>query len=91
MDLSLGNQKQTATGQSTAKAEFVALNPAAREVSWIHQLWEDMTMETAEPISIYEDNQSAITMCTNPINHQATKHIAVKLGYIKNQLMLYSK
>ena len=45
-----------------------------------------MKMEITEPITIYEDNQSAIAMCKNPINHQATKHIAVKLGYIKDEL-----
>ena len=54
------SQKQTCTALSTSEAECVALAGAAKEVTWIQQLLEDLYERQCDLTVIYEDNQSAI-------------------------------
>ena len=54
------SQKQTCTALSTSEAECVALAGAAKEVTWIQQLLEDLCERQCDLTVIYEDNQSAI-------------------------------
>ena len=75
--LSWKSKKQTITAQSTAEAELIALNFAARDVAWISQIHDDMGKKNQYPITIFEDNQSAIA-CRNPINNNTNKHMAMR-------------
>lgn len=84
--LSWKSKKQTITAQSTAEAELIALNFAARDVAWITQLYVDMGKEIKYPTIIHEDNQSAIAICRSPINNNTNKHIAIKQGFIKDEV-----
>ena len=43
-------------------------------------------MAAKEPIVIYEDNQSAISMAKNPQFHGRTKHIEIKYHFIRDQV-----
>ena len=71
---------------STTEAECMALSSAAQEAVWFRQLTTDLGNPPETPTTIYEDNQSAISMTKNPKFHGRAKHIAIKYHYIREQV-----
>ena len=76
------SQKQTCVALSTAEAEYIALAAAAQEATWMRKLMKDFHESQAEPVTIYEDNQSAICIARNPQSHHKTKHVDIKYHYV---------
>ena len=63
------SKNQTCVALSTAEAEYIALSAAAQEALWMRQLLANLNVNFDEPVTIYEDNQSAICMSKNPQFH----------------------
>ena len=80
------SKKQSIVAQSTAEAEYVALYFAVQECIWIRQLLQDLKEPQNKASVVYEDNQAAIKISENPINHPKTKHIATKYHFTREQL-----
>ena len=59
------SKKQTCEALSTAEAEFVALSAAAKEALWMLRLLTNLSVNVDEPVTIYQDNQLAISMSKN--------------------------
>ena len=64
--ISWNSKKQTCVALSTAEAEYIALAKVAQESIWLQQLLMDMNENCADPMTIFEDNQSMIAMAKNP-------------------------
>ena len=64
----------------------MALTSAAQEAVWMRELCADLNSQPSDPIVIYEDNQSAICMARNPQFHGRTKHINIKLHFVREQV-----
>ena len=84
--MSWRSKKQSCVALSTAEAEYVALASAAQEAVWMGELTAQFSDRSPETITIYEDNQSAISMAKNPQFHGRTKHISVKYHFIREQV-----
>ena len=84
--ISWRSKKQTCVALSTAEAEYIALASAAQESLWLQQLLADLKKEDLRSVTVYEDNQSAISMAKNPQFHGRTKHIAIKYHFIREQV-----
>ena len=54
---------QTTLALSTAEAEIIVLGSATQEAIWLHQLLNDLKIDTKGSIEIMENNPSTIT-CT---------------------------
>ena len=80
------SKKQSCVALSTAEAEYMALASAAQEAVWMRQLIDDLTTTSTTPMTIYEDNQSAISMAKNPQFHGRAKHIGIKHHFICEQV-----
>ena len=80
------SKKQSCVALSTAEAEYMALASAAQEAVWMRQLIGDLTTTSTTPMTIYEDNQSAISMAKNPQFHGRAKHIGIKHHFIREQV-----
>ena len=80
------SQKQTCVALSTAEAEYIALAAAAQEATWMRKLMKDFHESQAEPVTIYEDNQSAICIAKNPQSHHKTKHVDIKYHYVRDKV-----
>ena len=68
------------TAQSSMEAEYMAVSEAAKQAIWIRHFLYSIGKETVynmAPTTIYEDNQGAIKLADNPVNHLKMKHIAV--------------
>ena len=50
------------------------------------QTLTDIQVEYDEPILIYCDNTSAISISKNPVMHSITKHIPIKYHYLREQV-----
>ena len=80
------SKKQSCVALSTTEAEYVALASAAQEAVWVRELTAQLKDHSPEAITIYEDNQSAISMAKNPQFHGRTKHIFIKYHFIREQV-----
>ena len=76
------SKKQSTVALSSAEAEYVALSQAAQECTWLQRLLSDLGMDTT-PTVIHEDNQGAIAIAKNPVDHSRTKHIDIRYHYIR--------
>jgi hypothetical protein len=56
-------------------------------VLWMKQTLIDMQVEYDEPIPIYCDNTSTISISKNPAMHSKTKHIPIKYHFIREQVV----
>ena len=67
---------------STAEAEYVTLASAAQEAMWMRELTALLGDCLQEAVTIFEDNQSTISMTKNPQFHGRTKHISIKNHFV---------
>ena len=77
------SKKQATVALSTAEAEYVALSTATQEAIWLRRLLTDVGEPLEEPIVIHEDNQGAIAMAKNPVDHARTKHIDIRYHFVR--------
>jgi hypothetical protein len=72
------SKKQSSVFLSTAEAEYIATTTCCTQVLWMKQTLTDIHVEYDEPIPIYFDNTSAISISKNPVMHSNMKHIPIK-------------
>ena len=70
--VSWSSKKQNSVALSTAKAEYVAAGACSAQVLWMKQTLKDFGCELTK-ILLLCDNESAIKLANNPINHSRTK------------------
>jgi hypothetical protein len=74
---------QSCVAQSTTEAEYISLALAAAEVYWLRQLLAFLNNEQAAATPIYEDNNAALQLASNPVVQQRTRTINVKYHYLR--------
>ncbi len=85
--ISWRSKKQTCVALSTAEAEYVALASAVQEAIWLRQLTTELEVNAlTEATTIFEDNQSAISLTKNPQFHGRSKHISIKYHFVRDQV-----
>ena len=68
---------------STTEAEYTAACDAAREAIWLHDLLIELHLKANKSPTLNQDNQRAIFLEKNHSLKQRTKHIEIKLHFIK--------
>ena len=86
--ISWKSKKQQTVALSSCEAEYMALTATTQEAIFLSMLVKDFGLESSEPVSIYGDNQGAIALVKNPVNHNKSKHIDIKFHFIREK---YSK
>lgn len=84
--ISWSSKKQNCVALSSTEAEYIALCPAVTEVLFVKQLLLDLDISFEQPPVIYEDNQSCIKIAKSFQNLKRTKHIDVRLHFIKDEI-----
>ena len=83
--------KQRAVSLSTMEAEFVAMVETTREIIWLYNVLSEcfeykiITGNKEKPV-LYADNMAAINFSKSPIENTRSKHINVKLFFIRELL-----
>uniref|UniRef100_A0A0A9X0C4 Copia protein n=1 Tax=Lygus hesperus TaxID=30085 RepID=A0A0A9X0C4_LYGHE len=80
--ISWESRKQKTVALSTAEAEYMCLTESAKEAIHLEQLACDMGLD-CKSITVYNDNQAAHKLATNPVISARSKHISVKEHFIR--------
>jgi hypothetical protein len=81
--VSWSSKKQNSVALSTAEAEYVAAGACCAQLLWMKQTLKDYGCELTK-IPLLCDNESAIKMANNPINHSRTKHIDIRHHFLRD-------
>eukprot|EP00253_Pinus_taeda_P013492 PITA_13492 len=76
-------KKQAAISLSSAEAEYRGAVEASKEALWLHQILSELGFEQQHPTTLWCDNQSAIQLCKDPVQHQRSKHIELHMHFIR--------
>jgi hypothetical protein len=75
-------KKQSSISLSIVEAEYIEASTCCTQVLWMKRALTDIQVEYDEPIPIYCDNTSTITISKNPMMHSRTKHIPIKYHFL---------
>lgn len=78
-------KKQSSVALSSTEAEYMAMSNASKEVVYLKNLLEEIGFPelVSNPIKLYGDNLSAIQLVKNPVYHSRSKHIDIRVHYIR--------
>ena len=76
---------QSVVALSTTEAEYTAATEAVKEALWLKGLVTELGLHQ-KSVSVYCDSSSAIHLSKNPAHHEKTKHINIKLHFIRNEV-----
>ncbi|XP_062080853.1 secreted RxLR effector protein 161-like [Humulus lupulus] len=79
------SQLQPVVALSTTEAEFMATTEAFKEAVWIKGLLKEIQMFEDKTV-IYSDSQSAIYLSKNPVYHERSKHIDIRMFWIRDKI-----
>lgn len=80
--------KEQIVARSSTQAEYIAQDAAAREIEFFVHLQKELGIHKDYIPTIYGDNQGAIKLGHNPVNHQRSKHIDIKYHAVREQIKL---
>lgn len=79
------SKRQASISLSTTKAEYIATATCCTQVLWMKQTLQHLQVQFNEPIPIFCNNNSSISISKNPIMHSKTKHIPIKYHFVREQ------
>ena len=78
------SKTQKCITMSTTHAEYVAMAEMGKEILFLRQVWRFMLPKELRPcIPLYEDNEGAIQIAKHPISNSNSKHIDVRLHFLR--------
>ena len=72
---------------STSEAEHMALSMCTQYTLWARMLMAELGFEQKNPTVIWEDNQEAIALATNPGYHARTKHVNIHHHFVRENVL----
>eukprot|EP00253_Pinus_taeda_P020500 PITA_20500 len=76
-------KKQAAISHSSVEAEYRGAVEASKEALWLRQILSEFGFQQQHPTTLWCDNQSAIQLCKDPVQHQHSKHIELHMHFIR--------
>lgn len=74
---------QSVVALSTTEAEYMAMTEAVKETIWLKGITEESAMNRGKVV-VYCDNQSAIHLAKNQSFHERSKHIELRLHFVRD-------
>jgi hypothetical protein len=81
--VSWSSKKQNRVALSTAEAEYIATNSCCAQILWMKAILNDFEIKFKNVLLLC-DNESAIKLTNNPVQHARTKHIDVRHHFIRD-------
>ena len=79
--VSWSSKKQSCVSLSSTEAEYVAAGSCCAQLLWMRQTLKDYGV-TCDKVPLWCDNESAIKISLNPVQHLKTKHIEIWYHFI---------
>jgi hypothetical protein len=80
------SKKQSVVARSTAEAEFRSMASGLCELMWLRILLFELRLLDDGPLKLCCDNQAAINLVHNPVQHDRTKHVEIDRHFIKEKI-----
>ena len=80
------SKKQPVISVSSTESELYSLSESTREGIWIRRLLKELQQNLPKATMMNQDNRSSIAIAKNPIHHQRTKHIDVRMNQLRQYL-----
>jgi hypothetical protein len=77
------SKKQNSVALSTVEAEYVAAGACCGQLLWMRQTLSDFGCHF-DAIPLLCDNESAIKLANNPVQHSRTKHINIRHHFLRD-------
>jgi hypothetical protein len=81
--VSWASKKQNSVALSTAEVEYIAAGPCCAQLLWMRQTIRDYGYKLRK-LHLLCDNESAVRMVDNPIEHSRTKHIDIRYHFLRD-------
>jgi hypothetical protein len=81
--VSWSSKKQTSVALSTAEDDYVAAGQYCTQLLWMRQTLRDFGYNLSK-VPLLCDNESAIRLANNPIEHSRTKHIDIRYHLLRD-------
>jgi hypothetical protein len=81
--VSWSSKKQTSVALSTAEAEYVVVGQCCTQLLWMRQTLRDFGYNLSK-VPLLCDNESAIRLVDNPVEHSRTKHIDIRHHFLRD-------
>lgn len=80
------SKKQSVVALSSAEAEYMAAGEGVREIIWLRQLLKELGRPQTSSTILLVDNQSAISIATNDVSNNRSKHIDMRHHFIREHV-----
>lgn len=70
---------------STNEVEYLSMPEGIKEYIWLHSLIQSLGLKVEKPFVFY-DNHKVLCLAKNLVYHKKTKHIDVRLNFIRDIL-----
>jgi hypothetical protein len=80
--VSWASKKQNSVALSTTEAEYIAAGHCCAQLLWMRQILRDYGYKLSK-VPLLCDNESAIRMADNPVEHSHTKHIDIRYYFLR--------
>ena len=86
--ISWQSKRQSVVAQSSTEAEYIAMSELAKEGAWLRYLLVGLHYkgQDLDPMTLYGDNQGALSLAENPTFHRGSKHIAVRYHLVRQEV-----
>jgi hypothetical protein len=81
--VSWASKKQNSVALSTAEAECIVAGHCCAQLLWMRQTLRDYGYKLSK-VPLLCDNESAIHMADNPVEHSRTKHIDIRYHFLRD-------
>jgi hypothetical protein len=81
--VSWASKKQNSVALSTAEDEYIAAGHCCAQLLWMRQTLRDYGYKLSK-VPLLCDNESAIRMADNPVEHSFTKHIDIRYHFLRD-------
>jgi hypothetical protein len=79
------SKKQNSVALSTAEAEYISAGSCCAQLLWMKHTLLDYGVKFKE-IPLLCDNESAIKIANNPVQHSRTKHIDIQHHFLRDHV-----
>jgi hypothetical protein len=80
--VSWASKKQNLVALSTAEVEYIVTGHCCAQLLWMRQTLRDYGCKSSR-VPLLCDNESAIRMADNPVEHSRTKHIDIRYHFLR--------
>jgi hypothetical protein len=81
--VSWASKKQNSVALSTTEAEYIVVGHCCAQLLWMRQTLRDYGYKLSK-VPLLCDNESAIHMADNPVEHNCTKHVDIRYHFLRD-------